>query len=311
MSQNIQYTNVIVFGPAGDVGGLVALEAHKHGAQVWLAMRDTTKSIPADVEKSGNFARVQADLVDPPSVTKALAESGAKAAFLYVSRAALQALHDSGVENIVLLSGAVVKGEGAALREIPSTAGNAFKHAQCEIAVEDLGFPYFTALRPSWFASNYLKFALNRWSKPMKAQIPVEDAYFDNVAPEDIGAVGGTALVGLPQAGLLSKGKTTLYLYGREWRTVKENWELIKKVTGRDDIDTTPMAPETFVQTLTTYGLPEAEARFLVAAQERARTRIPQAEHDVGIANVRKYLGREPMSFVEYLEAHKAEWKSL
>lgn len=45
-----RYINVIVFGATGDVGRSVALEAHKRGAKVHLAMRDTTKSINSELD---------------------------------------------------------------------------------------------------------------------------------------------------------------------------------------------------------------------------------------------------------------------
>lgn len=80
------YDNVIIFGPTGAVGRSAALEASKRGAKVWLAMRDTSKQIdqiPPEVEKAGRFTRVQADLTDPASVTKAIEKSGTKAAYLY------------------------------------------------------------------------------------------------------------------------------------------------------------------------------------------------------------------------------------
>nr|GAT59531.1 predicted protein [Mycena chlorophos] len=307
------YDTVIVFGPTGDVGGHVALEAHKRGAKVWLAMRDISKPIkalPSDLESSGNFVRIQADLTDAASVSKAIAESGAKSAFVYVVQGdfgagTLHALRDGGVENIVLLTGYAAKVGNIPLREIPSAEFVAYRLAQLEIAVEDLGLPYFTALKPASFASNYFRNYLNRAATPLKAFVPYEDSYADNIAPEDIGAVGGVVLVAPP-----AEGKTALYLAGPEGFTAKQSWELIKKVSGRDDIDTTPTPPEVFVQALMSKGLPETFARSLVGVLEYNRVGLRAPEYKIGADNIRKYLGREPTSFVEYLEKHKAEWQN-
>nr|GAT59535.1 predicted protein [Mycena chlorophos] len=318
MTQNPKYSNVIVFGATGAIGGLVALEAQKRGAKVWLAMRDTSKALPqisSDVEATGNFARVQGDLTDPASVTKAVVESGAKAAFIYLvfgtsdhGRGALKALREAGVENIVFLSSFGVKAEGAALRALSSeTDWVPFLHAQVEIGIEDLDFPYFTALRAASFSSNFFRNYLDRSSKPPKAQIVFADTYSDNIAPEDIAVVGGTVLVEPP-----AEGKTTLYLCGSEPRTAKENWELVKRITGRDDIDTTPTPPEVFVQSFIDKGMPEVVPKSLLRTLEEARAGYAGPEYEAGVTNLRKYLGgREPMSFVEYLEAHKAEWQNL
>ncbi|KAJ7056702.1 hypothetical protein C8F01DRAFT_1211361 [Mycena amicta] len=312
-----KYDNIIVFGPTGTVGGLVALEAHKRGAKVWLAMRNTSKTIPeipSDIEKSGNFVRVQADLSDPLSVGSAIKESGAKAAYLYLvhgspdfSRASLQAMRDAGVEYIVLLSGYTVQREGKELRAIPK-AEIAFEHAQVEISVEDIGFPFFTALRPAFFASNYFKSFLDRSVKPPKAIIVYEDSIFDHITPEDIGAVGGAVLVERP-----SDGKETLYLCGPELHTVEEAWQLVKKVTGRDDIDTTPGSPAEFAQVMASKGIPEVVTNYLLDVFEQARPKggSLESEYRVGVANVAKYTGRAPMTFVDYLEAHKAEWQAV
>nr|GAT56830.1 predicted protein [Mycena chlorophos] len=315
-----KYDNVLVFGASGAVGGLVALEAHNRGAKVWLAMRDTSKPIPAipsEVEKAGNFVRVQADLSDPASVAKAVAKSGAQAAYFYVinggpdfGRAALQAMRDNGVEYVVFLSSYSVKGEGAQLRAIPPTDWIPYEHARVEINVEDLGFPYFTTLRPARFASNYFRLSLDRSVKPPKANIVAgcETARFDDITPEDIGAVGGAVLVERP-----SDTKETIWLCGPETRTAKEGWELIKKVTGRNDIDTTPITAEHFLEKNLAKGLPRPLVESLLSSYVHWQLKMgfEEPEYEVGVANITKYTGRAPTTFVEYLEAHKGEWVAV
>lgn len=313
-----KYDNVIIFGPTGGVGAAAALEASKRGAKVWLAMRDPSKpidDIPADVEKAGNFARVRADLADPASVGKAIEESGAKAAYVYVilalsdhMRGAFRALKDAGVENIVLLSTATIQG-GVDIRSIPKEDIIPYRHAQAEIAVEELGFPYFTALRPFNFASNHFKQYLDRSAKPPRAEILYLDSWMDNIVPEDIGAVGAAVLVNRS-----SGGKEIIYLFGPEVKTVEEIWAIIKRVTGRDDIDTTPLSKEESLAKLLKKGVPPPIAHYLVeqlGLWRDAERIYPESVHVPAVANIKKYTGREPTKFEDYIAAHKAEWQAI
>lgn len=316
MSSN-RYDNVIVFGPTGTVGGLVALEASKRDAKVWLAMRDTSKKIigiPSDVENSGNFTRIHADLSDSASIAKAVKESEAKAAYVYLVftpdflRGTFQAMRDAGIEYVVFLSSYSIK-PGVDIREVPNTELIAFSHAQVEIAAEEVGFPYFTALRPGRFATNHIKNFLDTTVKPPRARLMFEDTWEDNIVPEDIGAVGGAVLVKRP-----SEGKEIIYLLGPEVMTAKESWITIRRVTGRNDIDATPSSPQEWTESVTKKGLPPGVIKYLAEASERARDRdaaVPEALHRIGMTNIQKYAGREPTKFGEYLEWHKADWAAV
>lgn len=313
-----KYDNVIVFGPTGEVGGHTALEASKRGAKVWLALRDPSKpiaAIPADVEKAGKFARVQADLSDPISVANAIKVSGAKAAYLYVihgstdhMRGALQALKDAGVEYIVFLSSGSVGGKEDDPYSIPPEEMIPYLHAQAEISVEEVGFPYVTILRPWAFASNHFKLNLDKSVKPPKANIVYLDAKSDNIVPEDIGAVGGAVLVDRP-----SNGKDIIVLHGPELKKTEEIWAIIKRVTGRDDIDTTPLSEDEFYKKLSKV-MPAPAAKYLTQCQAAWRSAehwMPEAGLATAKANVKKYTGREATKFEDYIAAHKAEWQAL
>ncbi|KUI69377.1 putative oxidoreductase YesF [Cytospora mali] len=311
-----RYDNVIVFGPTGTVGGIVAREASKRGAKVWLAMRDPSKpipEIPADVEKAGKFNRVQADLTDPASVGNAVKESGAKAAYVYhvaspgdYMRGTLKAMKDAGVEYVVFLSSASIA-QGVDIRSVPKEKIIPYTHAQVEIAVEEVGFPYFTALRPWVFASNHFKVNLDKSVKPPKANIVHTDVLTDNIVPDDIGAVGGAVLVERP-----SNGKEVIYLCGPEIKQVDECWAIIKRVTGRDDIDTTPMTREELIEKLTSR-IPAPYAHYLVKAQDGLRNieSFPDSMYVPAVANIKKYSGREATKFEDYIAAHKAEWQAI
>lgn len=313
-----KFDNVIVFGPTGTVGGITAFQAHKRGAHVWLAMRDVSKTIdeiPPELEKSGKFNRVQADLTDPASVAKAAQESGAKAAFVYLihgttdfMRGSLQALHNAGVESVVFLSSYAIKPD-LDLRSIPKEEFIPFTHAQVELAAEDVGFPYFTALRPAQFASNNFKTFLDRNSKPLKTTHISDGTVGDNIAPEDIGEVSAVVLTERPRG-----GKDIIYLCGPELRTAAQSWELIKKITGRHDIDTTPISKEQFLQALAAKGAQPLVAAYLAKRQEQwadTKAFFPDSLYFPAVANIKKYTGREATKFDEYIEKHKAEWQAV
>lgn len=312
------FDSVLVFGPTGTVGGITAFQAQKRGAHVWLAMRDPSKTIneiPPEVEKSGNFTRIQADLSDPASVAKAAQESGAKAAYIYLifgtpdsMRGSLQAMREAGVESVVFLSSYLVQPD-AGLRSIPKEEFIAFAHAQVEIAAEEVGFPYFTALRPAQFASNHFKMSLDRTSKPPKTTHISADTVDDNIAPEDIGEVSAAVLTERPRA-----GNDVIYLCGPELRTAAQSWELIKKVTGRNDIDSTPLSKERFLQARAAQRVPPALATYLAKLQEQSTDRnefFPESLYGPAVENIKKYTGREATKFGDYIEAHKAEWQAI
>lgn len=313
-----KFDNVIVFGPTGTVGGITAFQAHKRGAHVWLAMRDPSKTIdeiPAEVEKSGKFNRVKADLSDPASVAKAVQESGAKAAYIYLihgtsdfMRGSLQALRDAGVESVVFLSSYSVKPD-VDLGSIPQEEFIPFAHARVELAAEEVGFPYFTALRPAQFASNNFKNFLDRSSKPPKARHISNGTIGDHIAPEDIGEVSAVVLTERPHG-----GKDVIYLCGPELRTMGESWEIIKKITGRHDIDTSPISREQFVQAMTAMGQPPFVSAYLAKFQEEwgdAEAFFPKSLYVPAVENIKKYTGRDAMKFEDYVEKHKSEWQAV
>lgn len=313
-----RFNNVIVFGPTGGVGGVTALHAEKRGASVWLAMRDTSKpiaEIPVDVEKAGKFIRVQADLTDPASITKAVQQSGAKAAYIYLiptaedhMRGSLQALRDAGVDNLVFLSTFSIT-SSQALSSVSPEDFIPYTHAQVEIAAEQLRFPHFVALRPAEFASNWFKNFLDRSVSPPKANYIQADAVGDNIAPEDIGELAAVVLTERPSA-----GTEVIYQCGPELRTAGESWELVKKITGRDDIDTTPTSKDIFIDAMAAKGIPRPLVEYVAKSREnRSNPNMlyPELFYGAAVANTKKYTGREPMKFTEYIEKHKAEWQAV
>lgn len=285
---------------------------------MWLAMRDTSKvisAIPSEVEKLGRFTRVHADLTDPSSITTAVQESGAKAAYIYLAfgspdsmRGTLQALHNAGIESLVFLSSFHLR-HNQDLRSLPVEEFIAFSHAQVEIAAEEIGFSHFTSIRPASFASNLFKTYLDRTSTPVKSLQISDDFWIDNIVPEDIGEVTATALTERPRA-----GNDAIDLSGPDVITIGQAWNVIKMITGRHDIDSTPISKERFSQVMTRAGLPPPLAADLIHHQEKAKDRetfYSQSDHQAAAENIEKYTGHPATAFNDYIEAHKAEWQAL
>jgi hypothetical protein len=192
---------VIVFGPTFSVGSFVARTAQQLGAKMFLAMRDTTKTIPgltADAEKAGEFERVQADLTQPDTVTTAVQLSGAKRAFIYRAngmpdhmRSTLTALKSASIEFVVFLSSYNITRDPYDVKPddiIP------FIHAQIKINLDEVfSADHYITIHPSGFAYNLLRFKDSIVSGELKMYGPMFK--IDIVTPVDIGQVSGTVLV--------------------------------------------------------------------------------------------------------------------
>ena len=305
----IRYDNVIVFGPTGDVGGAAALEASKRGAKVWLAMRDTSKTIDGitdQQERSGKFARVQADLSNPETVRKAVQHSGAKAAYVYLVHApggikgALQAMKEAGVEYVVLLSSFTVK-KSANLREIPPEAFIPYAHAQGEIALEDIGMAH-TALRPGYFSTNSFKMSMDYSKTPQELYVFAEGKRpVDNIVPTDIGRVGGAVLVDRPS----TSSKEAIYLYGPTITTELETCNAVRKHYSKE-VKVVQLTPDQWVEQLATKGFPPPLIQYFKKALNESDPELyaPSIAKE-GATNVKKYSGYEPTSLEDYVKSRK------
>jgi uncharacterized protein YbjT (DUF2867 family) len=300
-----KYDNVIVFGPTGAVGAVVALEASKRGAKVWLAMRSTDKTIDgisAEVEQNGAFERVQADLTDPESVKAAVQKSGAKAAFVYLARSqsahprnSLEAMKSAGIEHVVFLSTYTIR-PGEAYRDIPPESIIPYVHAQVEIALDDLDI-HHTALRPGRFASNCFRQDLDKSKTPWEATPLFGDIKGDCITQLDIGRVGGAVLVEPP-----ASRKEVIYLFGPQLLTDDEMWGKIKTVTGRD-IVVTRVSPDEKAAIYKANGIPPPFVDYLVKAMASMREIdiYPEPFYSEAVGNVLKYSGYEPTKFDDYV----------
>lgn len=299
-----KYDNVIVFGPTGAVGSSVAQEASARGAKVWLAMRDKSKKIPGLDESKGSFARVQADLSDTSSITKAVHESKAKAAFFYLvhgsqdgMKAAITTMKEAGIEYAVFLSSFTINPKEE-LSSVPPERFIPRIHAQVELSLEGAGLAH-TALRPGYFAYNLFNNFLDRKSEPWTVTaLKGEKSEGDCIVPKDIGRVGGAVLVNRPS----NKDKEIIYIYGPKLLTMPEQVEVVKQVAGRD-IKVDYQDEEAYRQTLLGRKFPPPIIDYFIkVTKEDNAGRYPL--YDSAKSNVKDFSGHEPTQFEEFVQGY-------
>ncbi|KAF2128222.1 NAD(P)-binding protein [Dothidotthia symphoricarpi CBS 119687] len=306
-------TSVIIFGPTGQVGSVAARTAAELGAKVWLAMRDTKKSIPGltqDIEKTGGFCRIKADLQEPETVSQAVKTSGAKRAFIYLIhgapdhlKGAIVAMKAAGIELVVFLSSFTIP-TNLSLREIPSSDMIPHLHAQAEANLEDtFGSDHYVAVRAGCFITNLLV---------EKDGIAANDVKLlcgglfeqDNITPSDIGRVIANILVSGPR-----NGQNKVYLYGPEVLSMHDSIAKIGKALGKD-MTITARSPEETYDKLIGSGIPAASAKHMVdlwsikGTDKGNGVRWPCYEE--GVNNVELYTGKPATSLGDWVEENKA-----
>ncbi|CAF9907848.1 MAG: hypothetical protein GOMPHAMPRED_006002 [Gomphillus americanus] len=277
---------VIIFGANGAVGKAAALEAHRKGASVTLALRDVFKTIAG----LPDLPRVKADLTDPSSLREAIRTSGATAAFVYTMNdmePAFEALKESGVDYVVLLSSWTIYPndveKAATSHAIPA------RHAKAEIALKASGLKY-SAIRARYFASN----VVFESAAVKKGQVDVlnPDGVNDYIAPEDIGTVSGAKLFSEPEI---------VPIIGARLLTEREAWRIIA-----NELDCPIKINELdYDEFVNRKGISLA-----IGTAYPDEIKYPLKLRPVGLENVRKYAGRDPMTFEEWVKIHRKEFLS-
>ncbi|KAK5166871.1 uncharacterized protein LTR77_007600 [Saxophila tyrrhenica] len=300
----------IVFGPTGNIGSVAARAAQENGAKVWLAMRDTTKSIQGlseEDEKKGGFQRVTADMTKPETLAEAVKKSGATRAYTYLTwgtsdhmKGSFQTLKDSGIEFLVFLSSSSVQGDPKA---IPPSEFIPFFHAQAELSLDDVFGSNYVAIRPGRFASNLL------WDKADINAGEVKqfggDFKMDFITPTDMGRVSGAILA----AGAAKDGQKKVYLYGPQITTGAGGIKTVAKVLGKD-VKITEISAEEGRQQSISRGTPPPVADYLISKMEEGPSKEKElVEGDelytTGVKNIELYTGKKPMSLEEWVGANK------
>ena len=310
-------TSTIVFGPTGAVASAAARTAHEHGAKVYLAMRDPQKAIPGlnpEHERGDGFERVQADLLKPDTVHAAVKKTGAKHAFIYMApgspdhmKSTISALKSAGIGFVVFLSSFSIQDD---IKMIPQSEFIAFAHAQVEINLEEVfGVDGFVAVRPAWFASNALWWKTTVRDGEVKIAYP--DAKADWITPGDIGAVCGMLLARGLQGIDGADKKNFVNLCGPEMLSLREAMAIIAKAIGKD-VEVTQLDEQGGVENFVkVHGFPEPVAKYLINALKRMDERTDDSFHrlyEEGAGNLRKYAGRLPTSFQQWVEENKQEF---
>lgn len=298
---------VLIFGPTGAVGSAAAVEAHRRGAHVWLAMRDTSKALKNLSEsdlQSERYTRVQADLSQPETLKAAVQQSGATAAFAYTlvgsedsMRESFAALGVAGINYIVLLSSYTVKGEPGSEENMQSfiTA----THAKTEVALQDSGIAH-TAVRPMYFNSN-LSWYTDGFRQGTVPLLYPENK-FDYLAPEDIGAVCGAVL---GDTGLRTKDNGSLPLVGPRMYTQREAVGIVGRVLGRD-IEVKELSEDEWYEQQSKQ-LPKPVVDALLEGMRDSHEGLDRyPEFEEVSRNVAKYAGRESMTLDAWVDGHRS-----
>ncbi|TLD09812.1 hypothetical protein PspLS_11609 [Pyricularia sp. CBS 133598] len=302
-------TKFIVFGPTGNIGSVAAETAHKLGAEVSLAMRDTSKPI-LGLNAAGNLQRVQADLTDSASVRAAVDKTGAKHAFIYLAhggepgmRSTVEALKAGGVEFVVFVSSFYSFGDDPHAAAESDDAITKI-HSLVEVSLHEVFGPgAYVALRPGYFANNLGRYAA--LFKSASARLENPDFKWDYITTDDIGAVAGNVGVKGPAAikSELDEGRSHIVLLGPQFIPLRNAAQLTARTAGLSEVAVEGFeSDEAALKYMTEVDhIPEAIALSLlnpkdVYTEERLKT---------GAENVQKFAGRPATTLEDWLVANK------
>lgn len=301
---------VIVFGPTGQIGSVVARTAAKQGANVWLAMRDTSKMVPG---LNATLDQVRADLSQPDTVEAAVKASGAKRAFVYLAwgsadhmKATFEALKAGGIEFVVFLSSFTIYTDRA-LCDIPASEAIPYIHAQAEANLDDVfEAENYVVLRPGAFSSNLLQH-LNGIAAG-HVDLYGGDFLQDNITPEDIGRVGGNILVSGAR-----NGQQKVYLYGPEISSNYDGVLTLANALGRE-VKITRQGRKEAYDNLVKASLPDSMATYFCDVQsDEGRIKTASGErfpsYDAGVNNMKLYTGKPPTTLADWAKENAAKWQ--
>lgn len=299
---------VLVFGPTGGVGCAAAIEAHRRGAHVWLAMRDPDKTIKglsdSDLE-SKRYSKVQADLTRPDTLKEAVKQSGATSAFVYTvfeskdsMRGTFDTLKAAGIQHVVVLSSFTVKGPAEDRRNMEKFIEAA--HAKTEVALKESGLAS-TAVRPMYFTSNV--FWYTEGIRQGNVELLYPDIKFDYISPIDIGTVCGAVL---SEPRFRSEHQQVIPLNGPQLHTQREAMGIIGQTLGRN-IEIRELNEDQFYEKQVRLGMPPPVIKTIMEgmrASNEGHDSYP--DHAEVSKNISRYAERDPMTLADWVNTNKA-----
>ena len=318
---------VIIFGPTGHVGSVVAQTAHAYGAsKVVLAMRDPSKPIPGltpAAEAARAFQRVHADYSDLASVAAAVTTTGATRAFIYIQhgapdhmRGVIDALHTNGIQFVVFLSSLTIpRGTdlaGVSVQPDPI----AWAHAQVELnLIAVFGAKGFAAVRPAFFATN----AFTWWGDALgtgEVGMVAPDLAVDWITPDDMGKVSA-AILG---AGTIQDGDDeAVFLVGPQKVSLRDGAVAIARAAFPEngELVVKRVTTEEQVEAYVARGMPPHIAQHIAESlaklqdtQKDGLNWMPEGDAwETTVATIERYTGEPPMMLPQWIEKNKAQFR--
>lgn len=276
---------ILVTGATGHVGRHVVRGLLDAGQPVRAGSRSLQPgTFPEGVEG------VRVDLTDPSTLPPAL--EGATGVFLYAQADEAEAFgaaaRDAGVEQVVLLSSASVLFPDAERNPI------ARSHLAVEQALDRAGLPR-TFLRPSYFATNALRWTTIRTERRLRTSFP--EGRTTMVHERDIADVAVASLLDERHRG------AAYALLGAGVSTVREQARAIADALA-EPVELQEVDVDAYRDELLQH-MPEAIVDRLI----RVRGDAPVPSADVAVDQVQAVLGRRPRTFAEWARDHVDDFR--
>lgn len=277
---------VLVIGASGAVGS----EIVKNLVETGYAVKATTskKATPSKGAVSYSYLDVASG-------------EGVREAFEGVDRAFLMA--PAGyADQYAVLSPLIQEAKRRGLKKVVlmsaygADANDSAPLRRAELELEKSGLTY-NVIRPNWFLQNFNTFWLKGIREEGKIFLPVRNAKASFLDTRDIGAVAAKLLLSD------DRKNQSINLTGSVAYSHSDVAEAISKVTGKK-ITYEEIAPHAMRQGLLSAGLNAGYTDFLLLILGYLAEGYNAGVND----EVKKILGRDPISLEQYTKDHRAVW---
>lgn len=167
---------------------------------------------------------------------------------------------------------------------------------RAEVELEKSGLPY-NIIRPNWFMQNFNTFWVQGINELNKILLPAGDAKASFIDARDISAVAAKLIVNDDLK------NQAFNLTGPESLDHNQVAKAISEVTNKP-VTYQEIAPAELKKGLLSAGLPEDYSDFLLLILSYLKAGYNAAT----TSEVKKILGREPLSFLKYVQDYKNNW---